>query len=97
MYVGYNIHWDTGFTLTPDTLLRSRLSPHKGDNLLQGESLCFEAECLGADSLLRSRVTGADSLLRSRVSGADRLLRSKVSRGRFTSKKLAPWTLYFGG
>ena len=31
----------------PDTLLWSRLSPHKGDNLLQGGSLCFEAKCPG--------------------------------------------------
>ena len=39
------------------TLLQSRLSPHEGDNLLQG------------GSLLRSRVSGADSLLRSKVFG----------------------------
>ena len=35
----------------PDTLLRSRLSPHKGDNPLQGGSLCFEAECPGRSVL----------------------------------------------
>ena len=31
----------------PDTLLRSRLPPNMGDNLLQGGSLYFEAECPG--------------------------------------------------